>query len=257
MTPYFPEFNMKTRVRYGEAGPNGQATVSAVANWFQEAAGLNADELGFGDEKLFARGLTWVLTRMIFYIGRMPRVGEHVRVRTWPSFSERLWRRGYELYDADNNLLIQSTGAWAIMDIASRGMASMPEELQAAYPDRTFSTMPFLTTSTPRLRQAESEAAILVRRDDLDLNGHVNNTRYLGWLMEPLDLKDERLVLLDLSFRAECFPSDAITSRVSAPEPDPEAPNTQNRVHTLVRTSGEKPLDVCRARSRWIASNGE
>ena len=251
MAKDFPEFSMETRVRYGESGPSGQVKLSAVANWFQEAAGLNADELGFGDEKMFACGLTWVLTRMIFRISRMPQVGEQVRVRTWPSLSEHFWNRGYELYDAEDRLLMQSTGAWTVMDIASRRMAPMPEELQAAFPSQTFPTMPFLPSSAPRLRQAEQEAPILVRRDDLDMNGHVNNTRYLGWLMEPLDLKGEALALLDISFRAECFPGDAIASRVSAPEPDPETPALQNRVHALVRTSGEKPLDVCRAVTRW------
>ena len=42
-------YDLTFPVRYGEIGENGVATLAALGNWLQEAAGLSADSLGFGE----------------------------------------------------------------------------------------------------------------------------------------------------------------------------------------------------------------
>ena len=64
----YPEYTLGIQARYGEAGTDGKIRLGALANWFQEAAGHNASALGFGDERLFAEGKAWILTRMTFRI---------------------------------------------------------------------------------------------------------------------------------------------------------------------------------------------
>lgn len=69
-------------VRYGEIGENGVATLSSLGNWLQESAGRNADVLGFGENDLLQYHLTWVLTRLVLRIDRLPRAEEKLRVHT-------------------------------------------------------------------------------------------------------------------------------------------------------------------------------
>ncbi len=250
----FPEFIMNVHVRYAEVGPTGKARLSAVADWFQEAAGLNADELGFGDEMLFRHGITWILTKMIFYIKKMPSVGQELQVRTWPSRMEHLAHRGYELLDEEGTPIICATGAWAVMDLQTRKIIPMPQSILSVYPKQTITHVPFASTVTPRLRNPDShESPILVRHDDLDMNGHVNNARYLGWLLEPVVPDNEALSMLEVSFRAECFPGDALRSRCS-PKVPAQAGDETERIHAIVRESASCPgreTDVCRALTRW------
>ena len=69
----YPEYTLGIQARYGEAGTDGKIRLGALANWFQEAAGHNASALGFGDERLFAEGKAWILTRMAFVSRICPR----------------------------------------------------------------------------------------------------------------------------------------------------------------------------------------
>ncbi len=241
---------MDVQVRHGESGADGRVRLSSVADWFQEAAALNAADLGFGDELVFSKGMTWILTRLILYVDGLPAVGQKVRVRTWPSRMDHLGHRGYEVLDEGGRSLIRATSAWAVMDLQSRRIVTMPDDLLAAYPAKTLPSEPFSARVLPRLREAGASVPIIVRDDDMDMNGHVNNVRYIGWLLEGLASEaGKRPVpsMLDLSFRAECFPGETLLACSSRAEGDG---GTFDLVHAIVRASGEGG-DVCRAVSRW------
>lgn len=100
--------------------------------------------------------------------------------------------------------------AWTVLNLTTRRLTALPEELAAVYPVNTIPCIPFPSRTIPRLREGIGSADVLVRRDDLDINGHVNNSKYLGWLLECLPWSPgESLIpsLLDVTFRAECFPA--------------------------------------------------
>lgn len=258
----YPEYTLGIQARYGEAGTDGKIRLGALANWFQEAAGHNASALGFGDERLFAEGKAWILTRMTFRIKDLPSPGDKVNIRTWPAKLEHLGHRGYEVYNASGELIVAAVSAWTVLDLTTRRLTALPEELAAVYPVNTIPCIPFPSRTIPRLREGIGSADVLVRRDDLDINGHVNNSKYLGWLLECLPWSPgESLIpsLLDVTFRAECFPGDALTSQCvplpdetdetdeTAPDGFPQAPH--GLLHVIRRTdSGD---DVCRAVTRW------
>ena len=255
----YPEYTLGIQARYGEAGTDGKIRLGALANWFQEAAGHNASALGFGDERLFAEGKAWILTRMAFRIKDLPSPGDKVNIRTWPATLEHLGHRGYEVYNASDELIVAAVSAWTVLDLSTRRLTALPEELAAVYPVNTIPCIPFPSRTIPRLREGIGSSDVLVRRDDLDINGHVNNSKYLGWLLECLPWSPgESLIpsLLDVTFRAECFPGDALTSQcvplpdetdATAPDGFPQAPH--GLLHVIRRTdSGD---DVCRAVTRW------
>ncbi|MFQ9868953.1 MAG: acyl-[acyl-carrier-protein] thioesterase [Bilophila wadsworthia] len=179
----YPEYTLGIQARYGEAGTDGKIRLGALANWFQEAAGHNASALGFGDERLFAEGKAWILTRMAFRIKDLPSPGDKVNIRTWPAKLEHLGHRGYEVYNASDELIVAAVSAWTVLDLSTRRLTALPEELAAVYPVNTIPCIPFPSRTIPRLREGIGSSDVLVRRDDLDINGHVNNSKY-SWLLE-------------------------------------------------------------------------
>ena len=99
---------------------------------------------------------------------------------------------------------------------------------------------------------------MLVRRDDLDINGHVNNSKYLGWLLECLRGRPAKASSRPCS-TSHSAPNASrrcahFTMRPPRPnETDataaefPQAPH--GLLHVIRRTdSGD---DVCRAVTRW------
>ena len=259
-------YDLRFTVRYGEIGENGVATLSALGNWLQEAAGLSADSLGFGENELLPYGITWILTRLVLRIDRLPRAGEEIRVHTWPSVLDRFGYRGYEVYDADDRLIVSGGSAWTIMNLADHSMGTVPEALRANYPVNPRPCDAFSCRVIPRLKGDDASTCLLrVRRDDLDINGHVNNTRYLAWLMETLPPSPaiasnwaEPLMprLLDVTFRAECFPQEELECVSSPATPPAGAPAEvlgKAAHHALLHSIRRLPEgeEVCRALTLW------
>lgn len=245
------EHELPLNVRYGEVGHDGRTLLSALGNWLQEAAGQSADKLGFGERALADMGVTWILTRLVLRIQALPAAGTAVRVRTWPSRLDHLAYRGYELYDDSGALLVTGGSAWTVMDLAARRLCPFPSGLLAAYPAQAPACEPFTARTLPRLREHACKAPVLVRRDDLDINGHVNNARYLPWLLECLPWIPEQSLtpeLVDVTFRAECFPGEKLMSLCGHPADAAAAPQTL--VHAL-RRANDTGEDVCRAVTRW------
>lgn len=253
-------------VRYGEIGENGVATLPSLGNWLQEAAGRNAAALGFGESELLRYNLTWVLTRLVLRIARLPRAEEKLRIHTWPSTLDRFGHRGYEVYDGHGNLIASGGSAWSVMNLADRSMGQLPEALIPCYPSDPRPCPPFACRVIPKLRfEQPARALVRVRKDDLDINGHVNNTRYLAWILESLPLtsipkqsESEPSIprLVDITFRAECFPQEELEC-LSASAPLPagtegsifETPVSCAQLHSIQRVSDGS--EVCRALTLW------
>lgn len=255
--PIERSYDFVLNVRYGEIGAEGVATLSALANWLQEAAGQSASELGFGEETLSSLGLTWILTRLVLRIRRLPASGESIRVHTWPAQLDRFGYRGYEVFDARDELIVSGGSAWSIMDLAARRLAPVPAELAAVYPVNPRPCGAFTCRVLPRLSgEGDVRSAVRVRRDDLDINGHVNNAHYLSWLLEPFSAAAGQPVvprLVDLGFRSECFPGDELISLCGEVPAEGEAgevfgaPAPCRMVHAIRRGSD----DACRAVTLW------
>ncbi len=258
--------DIELSVRYGETGENGVATLSSLGNWLQEAAGRNADMLGFGESALMQHGVTWVLTRMVLRLARLPRAEENIRIHTWPSTLDRFGHRGYEVFDQENNLIVSGGSAWSVMRLSDRSLAQLPESLMPRYPAEPRPCPPFACRVIPRLRaERPSRALVRVRRDDLDINGHVNNTRYMAWIMEnfpPFSASEatpgEPLTprLVDITFRAECFPQEELACLCAPAEaPAGTEKNVAGRpapwaeLHSIQRIADHE--EVCRALTLW------
>ena len=79
------------KIRSYEIDPKGKAQLYTLLNYFQDAAGEHAAELGVSITDLFAKRMTWVLSRYHIKILRYPLWGEAVKVVTWPSGSRGLF----------------------------------------------------------------------------------------------------------------------------------------------------------------------
>ena len=86
-----------------------------------------------------------------------------------------------------------------------------------------------------------------VRRNDMDMNGHVNNVVYVQWLLESVPPETwEKHVLSEiiLEYRSECNFGDSVTATCCEIE---EANDTYVLLHKLARGEGE----IVRAKTVW------
>ena len=231
-------------VRSYECGPDGAATLPTLCNYLQEAASLNAEALAFSRTDFAAAGanVSWVLTRLRVQTARYPRWEEAVRVATWPSGGRRAAAtREFELRDAAGARLAAATSEWMLIDLASRKVVAIPERVFACVrdaPPRVLGDAPF-----GKLRWTHGAAAdaqtFRARRGDIDLNGHVNNVRYVAWLLEAVPPGAGVCADLEVVFRSETLAGDEVRAAGAAAGPgvyEHRLSAPDGRDHALART---------------------
>ena len=203
------------KVRSYECGMDGLAAMPSICNYLQEAASLNAEELGFSKSNFDAAGgnVSWVLTRMALKMRRYPKWEDEVAIETFPRGGRRIvaWR-DFMVKDANGETLGLATSEWMLIDLATRKVAPIPAEvlsLVGGNPESVLGPEPF----SSRLKFPENGAGEPLRfraqHSQIDLNGHVNNVHYIEWLLEPLG--GRRVSELEIVFRSETFAGDDVS----------------------------------------------
>ena len=162
--------------------------LSRLFTFLQEAAIAHTEALGMGRAKTLDKGLLWIVTLQQAKITRLPVYDEQVTLESAPGQTmHTFFPRYYRLTDESGNELVNAAALWALMDCETRAMV-FPEKhgirIDAqSVPWKTFLPRP------PKLPENAAVCDFTVPYSYVDLNGHMNNTRYFD-LAEDL-LPDE------------------------------------------------------------------
>ncbi|MGI6777525.1 MAG: hypothetical protein ACOX7R_05735 [Acetivibrionales bacterium] len=89
-----------------------------------------------------------------------------------------------------------------------------------------------------------------MRREDIDTNNHVNNTRYVNWILEtiPLDIYENfSLKTLDIVYKKEVGYGSSVSCICSSDnQPDPS-----NSVFTHAVLNKKDNTELATARTTW------
>jgi acyl-ACP thioesterase len=238
-----------------EVDPNSRLAVPALLGFLQEAAGHNADALGFSIAQLASRNLTWMLSRLRVRLREHPGWRSSLGVETWPCGFDKLFAlRDYRLR-LDGRVIGEASSAWLLMDLGRR-RPLRPESAAdwsgKIHPERALAVdMQKLPPFPEAPGDGAREAELSVRYSDLDVNLHANNLRYAELVLESLTaelLRSSLPVELDLDFLAEAGAGQRILSR-SAPL------GGGVFAHSLLRRDDGE--EIARARTAWRAADGQ
>lgn len=240
------------RVRSYETDPQAHASIPALCNYLQEAAGNHARDLGVSVERLADENLTWVLSRLHVVLDRQPYWREDVHIHTWPTGENGLFaHRAFLLQTAEGIPWGRATSAWLLMHLTRRRPVRIPRQIkEIRIPDRPSPLPEAFDRMTPPESFTTAEP-FRVRYSDLDMNEHVNNVRYVEWALEsvaPALVPAHRLAELDIQFRAEATLGDTVSAQVHQ-EDDASQPVYR---HRLVQQEADKELAL--ARTVWETS---
>lgn len=194
---------------------------SALFELLQEVSIRHTEELGAGRALTLDRGFLWMVTMQRAEIGRMPEYDERVTVETWPGETMHLlFPRYYRLLDEAGHVLVSASAIWGLVDRESRRMI-FPDRYGIAITGEV--TGHEIALPTP-IKKAEGELAAFftVPYSYLDLNGHMNNTRYFDLAEDhiPAPAEGRRLTGISAEYVSEARLGDRIALTVEQTEQD-------------------------------------
>ena len=198
----------------------GRCKPSALLRFAQDAAGEHCVLLGTDWNSMAKHRYFWAVIRQRMEITRLPKDGETVTVKTWPMPSTRVaYPRATEGFDDQGNSLFKIISLWVIMDMDTRAMV-LPGNSGIDVPGTSFGTELKVPGSISAF-EGSKDIHRTVTYSDLDLNGHMNNTRYFDWICDLLPAafhKDHPMKAVSICYMNEAL--EGQTLRLSHSEGD-------------------------------------
>ncbi|REK94017.1 acyl-[acyl-carrier-protein] thioesterase [Streptococcus sp. NM] len=210
-------YQMKMKIPFDMADMNGHIKLPDVILLSLQVSGMQSIELGVSDKTILEDyNLVWIITDYDIEVVRLPRFAEEITIETEALSYNRLFcYRRFTIYDETGQELIHMMATFVLMDRDSRRVHVVEPEIVAPY-QSDFDKKLIRGPKYESLNESISKD-YHVRFYDLDMNGHVNNSKYLDWIFEVMgaDFLTQYIPKkINLKYVKEVRPGGVITSAV-------------------------------------------
>lgn len=210
----------------------------------QDVAWKHAKALQFGYSDLGSRNQFWALSRITMQVTGYPRWGDTVRLESWTSGTNRLFAlRDFRLYDDEERELMKAVTAWLVVDSESR----RPVRPETVLQDLVVTSLPSQFQDPPeKITPPDTDHGAGVsyettaRYSDIDAQSHVNNTRYVSWMLDSLGPswhESRHLHQLSVNFLKECVLNDVLDVSCTVSEDQTRSDHAITRIDDGTRAA--------------------
>ena len=179
-------YQMKMKIPFDMADMNGHIKLPDVILLSLQVSGMQSIELGVSDKTILEDyNLVWIITEYDIEVVRLPRFAEEITIETEALSYNRLFcYRRFTIYDEAGQEIIRMLVTFVLMDRDSRKVHAVEPEIVAPYQ----SDFDKKLIRGPKYESLDEPISkdYHVRFYDLDMNGHVNNSKYLDWIFEVM-----------------------------------------------------------------------
>ncbi|KAF8089593.1 hypothetical protein N665_0501s0007 [Sinapis alba] len=261
-------FRQNFSIRSYEIGADRSASIETVMNHLQETAlnhvkSAGLLENGFGSTpEMFKKNLIWVVARMQVVVDKYPTWGDVVEVDTWVSQSGKNgMRRDWLVRDCNTGEIVtRASSLWVMMNKLTRRLSKIPEEVRGEIEPYFVNSDPVIAEDSRKLTKLDDKTADYVRSgltprwSDLDVNQHVNNVKYIGWILESAPagmLESQKLKSMTLEYRRECGRDSVLQSLTAVSGCDVGNLGTAGEVECQHLLRLQDGAEVVRGRTEW------
>lgn len=173
------------RVRFDEAGPDGNLRTSALLRYAQDVGWQHSEARGLTRAWYAERGLAWVVRAGAMGVLQPIPMGVTLEVETRVVGYQRIWaQRRAECRLPDGTLAAWVRTDWVMIDGRGR-LTRVPSDIPARFPAPILDE-PLLRVTLGEPPSDATRLSLLVRPHELDPMNHPNNAVYVDWLEEAL-----------------------------------------------------------------------
>ena len=187
---------------------------SELFRMLQEASIRHTEQLGMGRDKTLDRGILWVLLMQRAEIVRMPEYDERIVLKSWPGKTMHLlFPRYYSLETAAGEPLLKASALWSLVDEKTRKVV-FPEKYGVVIEGAVTGEEIAMPGGVAK-KETTCERDFTVPYSFVDLNGHMNNTRYFDLMEDCLPAAAEGRLLRSVctEYTGEARLGDTLTVR--------------------------------------------
>lgn len=205
----------KLKVSLSDIDFTKKLKLSSLFSYFQDIASTHAGRIGYGVIELEKDyGVTWVLLRIKVEILRNPEWLEDITIETWPQLPKKIeFDRDFIIRDSKDNIIIKAISTWLLLDIKTREIRKS-EIVRVNYsPVKTERAFDYKLGKIKAFDKLDFVYKKVIGYSDVDLNGHLNNTKYLDYIMDCFPLESHKhyaVKSIEVNYINEAFPGDTI-----------------------------------------------
>ena len=204
-------FVVPFRILASDCDAKRRYKLSSLLRSLEEISIEDTTRLHMGREKTLDKGLLWVISRLSIKINELPQYDEAVQLITYPEKRERvLFPRYYIMKSPSGKTYLEAEALWTLIDEKTRKPVN-PLEHGISIKGFPFTKeSEILPVVTPLPISQTFRRTVLY--SELDLNGHLTNTRYGDWFMDAFmaELKEKDLSSFNIMFRQEATEGETL-----------------------------------------------
>lgn len=188
-----------------------------LGNHLLNAADFHSNERGYGMDYLNIVHKTWVLSRFVVEVERMPVAYDRITVDTWVEGVMKLFTsRNFAIRGKDGMVYGYGRSIWAMIDTDTRQPVDIMQEhdgliMQYVETGKECPIEPFRRVKVPK--DTTPQFCIDTHYSDVDVNGHINSVKYIEHILDmwPVDwFTTHRLKRIDIAYVAESHYGDKL-----------------------------------------------
>lgn len=211
-------YKFDTRIRYSEVDETAKLAVPKIVDYFQDCSNMQSDSLGVGRAFLEEKKLAWVLSFWQIVIDRRPEQNENVKIGTFPyDFKGFMGLRNFLIEDKTGQNIVSANSIWTLLDMKTGRPVKATEEIIKHYTIEERLPMEYAGRKVAIPEEGNLLSPVMVRREYIDTNHHMNNARYISVAMNyvpcHLEVKEIRI-----EYKKQAFLGDMIYPFVASIE---------------------------------------
>lgn len=161
--------------------------------------------------------LGWIITNHSLDIHQFPKENEQIFVTTEAeSYNKFFCYRNFYIHNQQGKCLATMKSVFSLMDLETRKIVTVPEEVISVYQSEKIKRIHRFPVVPNPSGEMLAQENYRVRYFDLDTNRHVNNARYLAWMLDVLPfsfLEKYEPTHIEISFQKEIEYGNTISSQ--------------------------------------------
>ena len=211
-------YTFDSRVRYSEVGVDGNLTMEALIDYFQDCSTFHSEDVGLGVDYLDGIHMVWMLSSWQICVNRYPHLCENIVIGTAPyEFKGFVGYRNFEMKTKEGEVLAYANSIWSLMDTRKMMPAKPNERILNGYALEQKYPMEYAPRKIAVPDGGKAVEPFTVKQHHLDTNNHVNNGQHVRMAMDYIP-KNFCIKQLRVEYKSQAKLGDVICPIIAGSE---------------------------------------